>query len=148
MSLEQKYLHFQVEGMSFAIPIEFVKEIVPMPTKLTKIPNNTTLLGITNVRGQIVPVIDFKERFQLCKTEQPRKLLIVENGVLFGIPVDNLVGAITAKENEVDKFLGFNLFFNDENIKGVIKKGDSLIAVLDATNLILTKTINQQEVAC
>jgi len=146
--LEQKYLHFQVEGMSFAIPIEFVKEIVPMPTKLTKIPNNTTLLGITNVRGQIVPVIDFKEQFQLCKTEQPRKLLIVENGKLFGIPVDNLSGVVVAKENEIDNFLGFNLFFNDETVKGILKKDDLLIAVIDITKLNTNKTLQKQEELC
>ena len=139
--MEEKYLHFQIEGISFAVSIGAIQEIVPMP-KLTKIPDNNALLGVANVRGQIVPVIDFKEIFQLCKTEQPQKLLILDSGSVFGIPVDTIVGIVVADQQDIDKPLALSLFFSDEKVAGVLKKNDRLIVVLDVEKI--NKNINNK----
>ncbi|WP_084205580.1 chemotaxis protein CheW [Thermodesulfovibrio yellowstonii] len=50
----KKYLHFKVEGISFAIPVESVQEIMPVP-EITSIPNlDKQYAGVVNFRGNTI----------------------------------------------------------------------------------------------
>jgi len=120
--MEGKYLHFQVEGESFAIPISVVENIVPY-----SIVKN----GAIKLKEYIIPVIDIKNFFQLCKIEPLQKVIIVNNGETFGIPADNLVGVVVAEDKEIDQDLAIRIFSDDSPISGIIKKSDNYIAIID-----------------
>jgi chemotaxis signal transduction protein len=120
--MEGKYLHFQVEGESFAIPISVVEDIVPY-----SIVKN----GAVKLKEYIIPVIDIKNFFQLCKIEPLQKVIIVNNGETFGIPADNLVGVVVAEDKEIDQDLAIRIFSDDSPISGIIKKSDNYIAIID-----------------
>jgi len=120
--LEGKYLHFQIEGESFAIPISVVENIVPY-----SIVKN----GAIKLKEYIIPVIDIKNFFQLCKIEPLQKVIIVNNGETFGIPADNLVGVVVAEDKEIDQDLAIRIFSDDSPISGIIKKSDNYIAIID-----------------
>jgi len=120
--MEGKYLHFQVEGESFAIPISVVEDIVPY-----SIVKN----GAVKLKGAIISIIDIKEIFQFCKTEPAQKVIIVNNGETFGIPADNLVGVVVAEDKEIDQDLAIRIFSDDSPISGIIKKSDNYIAIID-----------------
>ena len=120
--MESKYLHFQVEGESFAIPISVVEDIVPY-----SIVKN----GAVKLKGAIISIIDIKEIFQFCKTEPAQKVIIVNNGETFGIPADNLVGIVVAEDKEIDQDLAIRIFGDNSPITGIIKKSDKYIAIID-----------------
>jgi chemotaxis signal transduction protein len=120
--LEGKYLHFQIEGESFAIPISVVEDIVPY-----SIVKN----GAVKLKGAIISIIDIKEIFQFCKTEPTQKVIIVNNGEIFGIPVDNLVGVVVAENKEIDQDLAIRVFGDNSPITGIIKKSNNYIAIID-----------------
>lgn len=120
--MEEKYLHFQVEGESFAIPISVVEDIVPY-----SIVKN----GAVKLKGAIISIINIKEIFQFCKTESAQKIIIVNNGETFGIPVDNLVGVVVAEDKEIDQDLAIRIFGDNSPITGIIKKSDNYIAIID-----------------
>jgi chemotaxis signal transduction protein len=124
--LEGKYLHFQVEGESFMIPISVVEDIVPYSI----VKNETVIL-----RGAVISVVDIKEIFQFCKTEPTQKVIIVNNGETFGILVDNLVGIVVAEDKEIDQDLAIRIFGDDSPISGIIKKSDRYISVIDTEKL-------------
>jgi len=120
--MEGKYLHFQIEGESFAIPISVIEDIVPY-----SIVKN----GTVKLKEHIIPVIDIKDFFQLCKIEPLQKVIIVNNGETFGIPADNLVGVVVAEDKEIDQELAIRLFGDNSPITGIIKKSDKYIAIID-----------------
>jgi Chemotaxis signal transduction protein len=120
--MEGKYLHFQIEGESFAIPISIVKDIVPY-----SIVKN----GAIKLKEHIIPVIDIKNFFQFCKIEPSQKVIIVNNGETFGIPADNLVGIVVAEDKEIDQDLAIRIFGDNSPITGIIKKSDKYIAIID-----------------
>jgi len=120
--MEDKYLHFQIEGESFAMPISVVEDIVPY-----SIVKN----GAINLKGAIISVVDIKEIFQFCKTEPAQKVIIINNGGTFGIPADNLVGIVVAENKEIDQELAIRLFGDNSPIMGIIKKSDKYIAIID-----------------
>ncbi len=64
---EQRFLAFRLEDETFAIPVETVREVVRVPP-LTPVPRAPThLLGVMNLRGEVLPVYDIKPRLQLTR---------------------------------------------------------------------------------
>jgi purine-binding chemotaxis protein CheW len=62
-----EYLVFALEAERYAIPIENVREIVRVPP-LTEIPRGAqNLLGVMNLRGEVLPVYEVKRRLHLSK---------------------------------------------------------------------------------
>jgi purine-binding chemotaxis protein CheW len=61
----EEYLAFTLEGETYAVPIRSVREIGKVPP-LTEIPRaEPWLLGVMNLRGDVIPVYDLKLRLRL-----------------------------------------------------------------------------------
>jgi purine-binding chemotaxis protein CheW len=61
----EEYLAFILEGETYAVPIRSVREIGKVPP-LTEIPRaDPWLLGVMNLRGDVIPVYDLKLRLKL-----------------------------------------------------------------------------------
>ena len=93
---------FRLAQEQFALEIQRVKEIVRLPatTKLPKAPSYIN--GIANLRGNILPILDTRERLALeasGPTEQSRVLVTEVAGHLMGLLVDSV---LTVKEVEAD----------------------------------------------
>jgi len=78
--------NFQVIGFclgeeEFGVDIFGVKEIIRMPI-MTRVPNAPEfVVGVVNMRGRVIPIIDLCIRFGLPKTEMEhseRKIIVVE----------------------------------------------------------------------
>lgn len=66
--VEKRFLAFRLEGETFAVPVEIVREVLRVPP-VTPVPRGPEhLLGVMNLRGQVVPVYDIKPRLQLKRT--------------------------------------------------------------------------------
>lgn len=60
----QRYLQFDLGNESYAVPLSTVKEVIPVP-ETTPLPNSPThYVGIMNLRGQIISVIDLRKRLK------------------------------------------------------------------------------------
>jgi|CXWL01.1.fsa_nt_gi purine-binding chemotaxis protein CheW len=65
--VEQRFLAFRLEDETYAIPVETVREVVRVPP-LTPVPRApTNLLGVMNLRGEVLPVYDIKPRLHLTR---------------------------------------------------------------------------------
>ena len=61
----REYLAFQLTDETYAVPIERVREIVKVPP-LTEVPRAPKeLLGVMNLRGEVLPVYDVRARLLL-----------------------------------------------------------------------------------
>lgn len=67
----REYLAFRLSDETYALPIEAVREIVKVPP-LTEVPRSEPeLLGVINLRGEVLPVFDLKLRLRLSSTPAP-----------------------------------------------------------------------------
>ena len=83
---------FKVNAESFGLPSDLVTGIIRVP-EYTKIPwAFSELLGIFNLRGEVVPLIDLSLKLGFedsIKTDEDSRLIIVENnGEKVGFLVD------------------------------------------------------------
>jgi len=77
---ELQFLVFQLEGNEFALPIEAVEEVARVPEQITRLPKAPKFLeGVVNLRGEVLPVVDQRRRFDMSATStgQKRRLVVV-----------------------------------------------------------------------
>ena len=91
----QQYIRFQLDDTEFALPLDHALEIgyVPEITPLPNLPN--WVLGICNLRGDIVSVVDLKQIFDLNSNgaHTTSYLIIVHyQNVSTAILVDKIIG--------------------------------------------------------
>jgi len=103
--LRKQYIIFQIGTEEYGILIKAVKEIIK-PTKITHVPNTKEhILGVINLRGQIVPVVDLRKRIDI-KTNKGEE----DNTRIITVDVRNtLIGLLVDDVNEV-------VWLNDDNI--------------------------------
>lgn len=101
-----QYVRFLLGGTAFALPlqntlgIDYSPEVVPLPN----LP--PWILGICNLRGDIVSVVDIKQILHLMPEENDTagKLILIHNkGVRTAIIVDNIGGMFSIHDHDQKK---------------------------------------------
>ena len=132
---------FTLAGESYGIASRYVREVYPLKdfTSLPGVP--PFILGIINVRGQIITVVDLKKLFNLLEvglSEQNKVIIIHNEQMEFGILAD-VVHGIKQIEVETIRTVPSTLKgIGQEYLMGVTK--DRLI-VLSAGKLLMDKDI-------
>lgn len=89
----EQFVVFQLGGEHYGLPIGSVIEVVAPPEKLTKLPKAPKFVdGVMNLRGEVVPVIDQRRRFEAASgTGGKARIVIVRIGnCLAGFVVDGV----------------------------------------------------------
>jgi purine-binding chemotaxis protein CheW len=75
-----RFLVFHLGGSEFGLPIAAVEEVARVPDVITRLPKTPEFLeGVVNLRGEVLPVIDQRRRFDMPKLEniERRRLIVV-----------------------------------------------------------------------
>ncbi len=136
---ELQVVGFYIGEDEYAIYINKVREIHPM-TDIRKVPKSPPFVeGVINVRGQIVPIIDLRKRFDMEANEhrQSAKILIVELAKnLVGMIVDNVSEVMRFYLDEIEKTPPmFSSNIDSQYIQGVANMNEKLIILLDIEKL-------------
>lgn len=134
----KSYLTFQLNEEKFAINVGQVIEIVEVP-KITKIPNSPTyLLGVVNLRGSILPVVDARIKFGLKVNEYTVNTCILvlqlsldNEQVTLGALADTVNEVFDVEQEQIQPFPALGTSYKAEFIKGVIKDKDQFILILN-----------------
>ena len=131
---------FTLAGKDYAIDIMHVKEIVKA-SRFTYVPNTVPfVLGVYNLRGDIIPIIDLRKFFNIevppRKPDNIENLLIIslENHV-FGVVVDQIEGIVGVQKSSIQPP---HPLFGDINIKfiyGIVEARDRLYVLLDIARI-------------
>ncbi len=127
---------FTLAGKDYAIDIMHVKEIVKA-SRFTYVPNTAPfVLGVYNLRGEIIPIIDLRKFFNI--EVPPRKPDNIENLLIisieehvFGVVVDQIEGIVGIQKSSIQPP---HPLFGDINIKfiyGIVEARDRLYVLLD-----------------
>jgi purine-binding chemotaxis protein CheW len=103
----QQFLVFRLGRDEFALPIAAVDEVAAAPEKITRLPKTPKFLeGVINLRGEVLPVIDQRRRFDMPAYDGPagRQRLVVTRSQRHraGLRVDAISGVLSAAENEIE----------------------------------------------
>lgn len=95
---------FAVAGARFAISARYVREVLPLPA-VTPVPRTPShLVGVIDLRGQLLPVFDLANLLNLpagLPGESPRILACGVGKAEFGILADEVTGIETMRSQEM-----------------------------------------------
>ena len=144
-----QYLTFALSEEEFALEIAKVREVLDYP-QITRVPRMPAYLcGVINLRGNVVPVVDLRLKFNLTATERTVDtcVVIVEaelegETTVMGALADSVheVLDLAAADIEPPPRMGTRL--NTDFIKGMGRQGDKFIIILD-----IDKVLSHEELA-
>ena len=129
----------------YAIESQYVREVYPLEN-LTPLPCTPAfVLGIVNVRGEILSVIDIKKFFDLPEKglTDLNKIIVLQSGnMLFGILADAIVGVRRIPVADIQTSLPTLIGIREEYLRGV---SPERTVILDAEKLLMDEHIVVQE---
>lgn len=137
--MEKQLVIFELGAENFGIDIASVEGINKM-LEITKIPRAPSfLLGITNLRGSVLPVIDLQKRFGMSVQEQTSETRIVVanmEGVKIGMVVSAVSEVLTIDDKVIEPPPPMVSNINSEYIIGVAKIEKRLVILLDLSRVL------------
>jgi purine-binding chemotaxis protein CheW len=103
--VERKFLVFRLGEDEFGLPIEAVHEVTRVPDQITRVPKTPAFLeGVVNLRGEVLPVIDQRKRFDMPILVSGGSRLIVVRSAQFhaGLIVDSVSGVLGCIESAIE----------------------------------------------
>ena len=150
---EKKTFEDQIEVVQFllghenyCIETSYVREVYPMK-ELTRLPGTPPfVLGIINVRGQILSILDLKRFFKLPEreaTDHSKVIIACNEAMEFGILADAVLDVRSVPLKEIQPLLPTLAGVSAEYLRGVTKER---IVVLDAEKILSDKrlTVHQE----
>ncbi len=132
---------FSIGEEVYAVPVELLTEII-ISQKIFPVPTTPPhVLGVINLRGNIVPIVDIREALSLPRPSVPNQIAIVKQGMItLGIVVDNVSEVVSVPMSKVlaipadaagkagKKRMRF--------LKSLIQRGETMAALIDLEEII------------
>ncbi len=134
---DNKYIIFKLADESYGVPIGAVERILP-EQQVTRLPRTPKLfLGVFDLRGETVPTIDLRIRFDFTETTQTCNFIVVltQTGRC-ALKVDEVDGIVNIDEAEIEESPEIMRRKEDAFIAGVGKSEGKLVVLLDVDHLV------------
>lgn len=133
-----EWVTFRLEEEKYGINVMMVREVLKN-TEIAPVPGSPSyVLGIINLRGNVVTVIDTRSRFGLPYREHDdntRIVIIEREGQVVGMMVDSVAEVANLLESEIEFAPNVG---NDESakyIQGVSNQDNELLILVDLEKL-------------
>lgn len=138
-------VEFLLAGERYAVESRHVREIFPLEN-LTPLPGTPAfVLGIINIRGEILSVIDIKKFFELPDkglTDLNKVIVLQSESMLFGILADVIAGVRQIPATGIQPSLPTLTGIREEYLRGITAERT---IILDAEKLLADEKIIVQE---
>lgn len=141
-----QWVTYKLDNETYGIDVMQVMEVLKV-TDITPVPGAPDyVLGIINLRGNVVTVIDTRKRFGLPSREvdDASRIVIIESGeYVVGILVDCVAEVVYLRESEIESAPNVG---NDETarfIQGVHSKDNNLLILIDVNKILTNEEWNE-----
>jgi purine-binding chemotaxis protein CheW len=129
---------FIVGEEEYAIPILNIQEIIK-PIEYTRVPSTPSyVLGAFNLRGNVIPLIDLRMKFNLPSQNQnaeTRYIVMKDGDNIAGFVIDKLTEAIRLTDRQIEP-APETLHKEKGTISGIGKREDSILTILRVEALL------------
>ena len=133
-----QYLTFELAEEIFALEISKVREVLDFTT-VTKVPQTPDfMLGVINLRGAVVPVVDMRLKFRLEKADTSVNtcIIIVEievdgEATVLGAMADSVQEVLDLNPDQIEPPPRIGTRLKTKFTKGMGKKDNQFIIILD-----------------
>ncbi len=144
---QKQLVVFRLNNEEYGLEINNVQEIIRL-ARITPVPQASNyILGVINIRGKILPVVDLKKRFGMKEREDTPnvRIIVVEiEDTHVGLKVDSASEVLSINESDIEgppEFIDSQIEL--DFISGVGKVDDRLIIILNIKKIFSQKEIEE-----
>lgn len=134
-----RWVTFRLAEEIYGINVMQVQEVLRM-TEIAPVPGApSSVIGIINLRGNVVTVVDTRELFGLMRdevTEQTRIMIVECNKVIVGLLVDSVAEVVNLQNTDIDSAPNIGNEENSKYIQGVYSKNGEILILVDLNRLL------------
>ncbi len=146
--IKNTYLTFQIGKEQFAVSVNFVLEVLEQQiiTPVPKSPEN--ILGIINFRGQILPVMNMHQKFDIQQDAKDKYFIVIfeipykEKMVTIAGTVDSVRDVIEISDDEIQTVPEMGINYDARFIEGAIKIDESFVLLLNSERIFSIEEID------
>ncbi|HEX5755780.1 MAG TPA: chemotaxis protein CheW [Arenimonas sp.] len=135
----KRWLRFTLADQSYAVEVLKVQEVMRVPDVLPLRGADPSVLGVMNLRGQIVPVVDMGQRLlapAVDVTPLSRVIVLEQDGEAMGILVSTVAEVMAISEASIEHPSSLQCGSACESLTGVCRQNGHLTILLDAGKLL------------
>jgi len=155
----ESYLSFRIVSTAFCVRVEKVLNVIEL-MNITKVPHSPEyMLGVINLRGEVLPVVDSRIKFGFPITENTINTCIIVLDISIqneknhiGMLVDEVFEVFEKNNNELLSPPALGNKFKSEFIKGVFKINNDFVMFIDidkifsSDELITVNNMNEESI--
>lgn len=143
----QEFLVFSLGKEEYAVDILKVQEIRSYDN-VTQIPNSPPFIkGVTNLRGNIVPIVDLRIKFNLENTTYDTQTVVIVVNVknrVIGMVVDSVSDVMTLPLEMMQDSPEMVTSMDSNFIKGLASVSDRMLVIIDIDLLLTAEEMASQ----
>jgi len=139
LATSAQFVGFEIDGQKCLFHIERIQEIVT-PGRVTRLPDVPAyVVGVSNLRGTIIPIIDLRLLFGLeprTADADTRTIVVNVGDRIMGCTVDAVSQVIRIQADQIRPAPDAVVSEKQRFVEGFARAGDDLYIVLDADCLL------------
>ena len=140
--LLDQLISFSMGNEDYGVDIQTVKEVIRFK-EITRLPKAPAFVkGVINLRGDVIPIIDLRERFVMEQkeyTDMTRVIVVEVDGRSIGTVVDSVSHVIRIEEGQIEPPPPCVGKVSEEYIMGVGKVEEKLIVLLNINSILTSE---------
>ena len=134
-----RWVTYRLADEIYGINVMQVQEVLRMSESAPVPGAPSCVLGIINLRGNVVTVVDARELFGLSRsdaTDQTRIMIVEINKLIVGLLVDSVAEVVNIQNSDIDSAPNIGTDENARYIQGVFSKNNEILILVDLNRLM------------
>jgi purine-binding chemotaxis protein CheW len=141
--IETQYVTLGLGAEVFAVPVEFVREILDYQTPFAIPEGPGYFVGLTDVRGRATPTLDLRLKLGL-PPEAPgaaTRILVIdvpldERTLSLGLVADRVIEVVSVAHDQIEQAPDIGVKWRSEFIRGVVRRESGFVVLLELKRLL------------
>jgi len=146
LASKRQLVVFKVGTEEFAVDIMLTKEVVLM-REITPVPETDIYVeGVMNLRGNLVPVLDFRKRLRAfgANTNGDHRIIIANlDGRIVGLIVDGASEVIRVRDDMIEPPPHLISEIGAAYVEGVVNVNDRFITLIDLRKALIGEVVGE-----
>lgn len=149
-TVDDRFIEFSLNDEKFTFPLLLVKEVIRVP-ETTEVPNSPPYhIGVMNLRGQIISILDLKKRIGLKKgahdeagLEESAVIIVEINNFAIGVVVDSVNKVSRYNDEDLTSIEEISSDVKNHFINGLFQSENGFVIYLDLYSTLNIKEFSQ-----
>lgn len=132
----------------FAVPVDYVREILDYAKPFTIPEGPAYLLGLTDVRGRPTPTLDLRRKLGLPPTDPtPSTRILVldiplaERTLSVGLVADRVIEVAAFEVEQIEPAPEIGVPWRSDYIRGVVRRDEGFVVLFELTRLLTSQDV-------